>query len=281
MAAGEAGKVPVLEVVQAAYGFLAANWSALIPACLVMAAAGAASLSVSLGPGPGPLALASVISVLAGAVFAAAVLRRALRPDEAGGGTPRFGADEFRLIGVSISLFLMFLPLVTLAVFVLTAVVAGRVASSPEAMQELAADPQKLADAIAASMSPAGQMAFSGFILLLTAIALWLTVRLSLVSAATIGERRMVVLQTWGWTKGNLLRVLAAMALTFLPAMLVRGAVTSLLTPDAEGPLRLSVTTAALIGGVQGFVAALTTIPALALAARLYAGLRPPNFAAK
>lgn len=282
MAAGEAGKVPVLEVVKAAYAFFVANWAALVPACLVLAAAGAATLAieVSLAPGLAPVVLSGVLSTLSGAVFAAAVLRKALRPGEPGGATPGFGVDEMRLVGVSVSLTLMFLPLVMIAAFILSAVVAGRLADSPEAMAELAADPRKLADAIVASMSPAGQMAFSGFILLLTGVGLWLATRLCLVNAATIGERRIVILQTWTWTKGNLLRVLAAMVLTYMPALIIGSVVTSLVAPGGEST-HVNVVTAALIGGVQGFVAALTTIPGLALAAQLYAGLRPPEFVAK
>lgn len=46
MAASEAGKVPVLEVVKSAYALFAAHWSALISACLVTAESGAATLTI-------------------------------------------------------------------------------------------------------------------------------------------------------------------------------------------------------------------------------------------
>lgn len=272
------GKVPVMQCVGAAYRFALANWVSLLPACL---AVGVAMALTPLLAGSGPrgltMLLAMLVSALANAVLISAILRRALRPADAG--LPQLGADEFRLLGVAMVIGLMFLPLGVLVGAVLMSLLAGQIASSPEALAVLMQDPDALQETLTQSLSPAGQMAFSAFILLIFAIGVWLGVRLFLVNAATVGEKRMVILQTWNWTRGNLARVAFAMFLALFPPMIVGGVITTLFMEFAGDLSQASLVTVAALSGVQAFIAAVTNIPLYALSAELYRGLRPPDFA--
>jgi hypothetical protein len=129
----------------------------------------------------------------------------------------------------------------------------------------------------------AGAAALSLFIMIVFVIFIVLAARLYMVNAATIGERRIVMFQTWSWSSRNVLRVLAAMILTILPVMLIDSVVdtvgVSLLLSLPEGAR--GVVPILLIRALVTFVGAMTTIPVVALGAIFYKGLRPPGFVPK
>lgn len=283
MVASGAGKVPVLECVTAAYRFFAAHVVALLPACAVIALVAGLSPFAAAGERPNfPMMIGSaLLNIAAGTVLVAAVLRRAIHGDLRGGVS--FGADEIRLLGVAVSMALLFTPLVVLCVLVVSIAVLGRLSQSGQALENLLADPEAFADALAAVLSPGEQFMFSAFILAVFAIAVFISVRLFLVNAATMGERRIVIFQTWRWTAGNFWRVLGAMLLVLVPCSLASSILTGIITAPLAGRTAadLGVFVAYLVYAAQGFVIALSNIPGIALGAELYKGLRPQEFVAK
>ncbi len=100
-----------------------------------------------------------------------------------------------------------------------------------------------------------------------------------MVNAATIGERRIVFFQTWGWSRGNVFRVVAAIILIALPAALLNMILGSIL--NSAGNAQPAFMTAIIVDSALSLIAALVSIPSIALGAQLYKGLRPPDFVAK
>jgi hypothetical protein len=120
-------------------------------------------------------------------------------------------------------------------------------------------------------VSPAGSLSA----LALFAILVFVSARLLMVNAATIGERRIVFLQTWSWSKGNVTRVIAALFLTALPVAALQ--LLFLFSGFQPGNLAGAIAVS-YVGSLLGLIAG---IPVTALGANLYKGLRPPNFVAK
>lgn len=279
MTDGSSGKVPVARVAADAWRFLQAHWREFLPGAALLGAATAFSNSiVPSAQTMGLAVIALAISTVAGAMLSSAVYRRILRDERTGLFGLTLGADEVRLIGVAVLLALMFVPLFVLVFFVVGVVIAGRVgAAFPDASQ-FAADPEALGQAVAAALGPQGMLAFTAFLLLVMAIAIYVGVRLSLVSPATIGERRIVILQTWSWSRGNVLPMLGAICLTVIPGLLISMVIGGFLA-------RMMAPLAGQLGFVidmaMGFIGAVASIPGLALGAALYKGLRPTDFVAK
>ena len=287
------GDVPVLECVQAAYRFFAANVVRLAPAALAPALAAVVSVligGVALPGGAAPSPLASLtgvaVSALGDVVFLGAVLRLAIRNEYVQPAGVTFAADELRLLGVGLLLSLAIGPFIILGVLVLSIVVLGRLAQSPDELERIMGDPKALADAMTQSLGSTGVMLL-GFGMLAFALALcWVAIRLCLANAATVGERRVVIFQTWGWTKGNLLRVLAAAILTYAPMALALWVISSILDfaifgGDPQRFVELPRAVQAASVGLNSYLAAILGVPIPALLAQLYKGLRPPDFVAK
>ncbi len=291
MSDGAGGKVPVMESVQAAWRFFFANWAQFAPVAAVFGV-GAALIDLLSSPATqdgaaatidfSGLLLRSIGSAVIGAVFVAAVLRKAVRNKSQGPLGIAFGRDELRLIGVTLSLFLMFVPFVLLAALILSLVVFSRLGITQEALQKLMSNPDALSNLIEDRMGPAGLLAFSLFVLIATVIVIWVLVRLALINAATIGERRIVIFQTWTWTHDNFWRVLAAFLIAGIPAVAISYVANSILAElsgagkSSGGAVEFLITSA-----LAGFVGAMSQIPQLALVAHLYKGLRPPDFQPK
>ena len=128
-----------------------------------------------------------------------------------------------------------------------------------------------------------GSAALSLFIMIVFVVAMFVFVRLFLINAATMGERRIVLFQTWSWSRGNVLRMLGAILLTGLPVMLINNLAVNLVAS------MVSASSAEQGGGVLyllattwlAFISMMTSIPATVLAGIFYKGLRPPEFVAK
>jgi hypothetical protein len=290
-----AGKVPILECVRSAWAFLVEHWRRFLPAAAVTAAIAQigvvlAVLTASQGSAPqsalqaflGDL-IVILPAALAGLVFAAAILRKAVRDEYIGRTGVTFGADEVRLLGAAVAMMCLFLPLIALVAIVMFVVVFSRIAASDEALRALLADPEALNAAITAALGDSGAVAFSLFILIVCALFIVLAARLYMINAATIGERRIVLLQTWSWSRGNVLRIIAAMILTVLPVMMLDNLVVSIfaaLTASTDGS-GASLPLLLIVGFSVSFVTALTSIPIIMLGAILYKGLRPRDFVPK
>lgn len=295
MADTAAGKVPVFACVREAWQFLIANWRLFVPAAAILAVVSQigpalALLTVPADPAPQTVMqnmLGDFITVLpsmiAGLLYTAAILRKAVRDEFTGRVGLAFGADEVRLLGVAAAMACLFVPIVGLVIVVLSITVFSRIATSEAALEAILADPEAMNDAIVAALGEGGSTALSLFIMVMFVIFLVLAARLYMVNAATIGERRIVIFQTWSWSSGNVMRLLAAMILTVLPVMLIDSVVgsvgVSVLMALPEGAQ--SVLPLLIVQTLVTFVGAMTTIPVVVLGAIFYRGLRPSGFVPK
>ena len=290
-----AGKVPVLACVREAWQFLLTNWRLFLPAAAIVAVVSQVGPTLALMSPPAPGIQQSVMqkmlgdflaytpAMIASLLYSAAILRKAVRDEFVGRIGLTFGADEVRLLGVAAAMACLFIPLVSLVVIVLSITVFSKIATSDAALEALLADQEALNNAIIAAVGEDGAAALSLFIMIMFAVFIVLAARLYMVNAATIGERRIVMFQTWSWSSRNVLRLLGAMILTVLPVMLIDSVVdtfgVSLLMSLPEGAQ--GVFPVLLVRALVTFVGAMTTIPVVALGAIFYKGLRPPGFVAK
>ena len=273
------GKVPVIECVVASWRFLLDNWRPLLPAALIataistlapviVAAGGAASF--------GALTVATLVTLLADVVLAAAVLRKAVRNEVVSPLGVGLGQDEFRLIAVLASFGLLLIPPLVVLAFIYTAIALGQAGLTESEIEAMASDPDAVNRIMmqAASTPPGALLCAIGVVL----FALLFT-RLYIVNAASIGEKRIVFFQTWSWSKGNVLRIFAAIIVTLLPAILISAIVSEILAGLVPASAGLVAITARVF--VASLVGAFLSVPPTALGAQLYKGLRPPNFTAK
>lgn len=288
-----AGKVPVIACVRQAWEFLLENFRLFLPAAAIVAVVAQVGplLAAFSPPQPGQSQtvmqtllgdfLINLPSMIVSLLYSAAILRKAVRNEYTGTFGLSFGADEVRLLGVAAAMACLFVPLISLVVIVLAVTVFSKLATSQQGLEALLADPEAMNDAIIAAVGEGGAAALSLFIMFMFALFIVLAARLYMVNAATIGERRMVIFQTWSWTSGNVFRVLAAMILTILPVMLIDSIVSSFAVTLLGAAGQGDVTLWLLARTAITFVGALTTIPVVALGAIFYKGLRPPGFVPK
>lgn len=292
--ADAAGKLPIITCVRDAWLFLRDHWRMFAPAAAAMAlvsqigyllavmSGGGSGAQSAFGGNLGDLAV-TMPAVLASLVFAAAVSRKAVRNEFTGPMGLGFGADELRLLAIVAAYACMIIPLGTLVFIVVTTTVLSRLASTPDELAALMDDPEALNAALTQALGPGGTAAFMLFIMLVFAAAIYLFTRLFMVNAATIGERRVVMFQTWGWSRGNVLRMFAAIMLTWFPAYVIDSLVVevgvAVLRPiTSEGNAGIVLIA---FNAIATFVAAMVGIPSIVLGAILYKGLRPADFAAK
>lgn len=278
------GKVPILECVKVSWTFLLQHWQMFVPAALVVGAVEgvatamlASSGGLSATPALGPVLLSVLPSIVAGVVFTTAVLRKAVRNEFSGPAGLGFGVDEMRLLGVLGSLILLIFPVALLFLMVLSVYIFSRLGMTEQQVEAMSNDPEALAKALIEALGPTGILAMYALFFLGVALLVYVLAKLFLVNAATIGEKKVVFFQTWSWSKGNTYRVILAMLLTSLPAAGVNFVLQSLAASVAgAGAVAVIAVSAA-----TAFIAALLSIPQIALGAHLYKGLRPPGFVAK
>ena len=274
-----AGKVPVLECFRAAWAFLFQNWQLFVPtAAVVGTVTGFALLIGGGGTAPGPALLSMLPPLVAGVMFTAAILRKAVRNEFTGPAGLGFGQDEMRLLGVLGSIVLLIFPVVFLALMVFSVYIVGRLGLTEQELEALSADPEALAKAMTDALGPTGILAMYGLFFAGVALLVYVLAKLFMVNAATIGEKKIVFFQTWAWSKGNTYRIILAMLLTALPAAGVNLLLQILVASTGAGA---NLIVAVVVNAIAGFVAAMVNIPQIALGAHLYKGLRPPEFVAK
>lgn len=286
MADASSGKVPILECVVVSWRFLFDNWSRFLPAALIVSIISALSPLVTgslLGGGTPPAVYASVlVTTLAAVFFAAAVLRYAVRQEFSGPAGLGFGADETRLIGVLASLTLLLTPLIFIVGLVWAASIFGSLGLTPEELDAKAQDSAAFNEMIREAMTRPPDSTVIVVAILAIALGAYVFVRLSMANAATIGERKFVFFQTWAWSKGNVLRILAAVFVTALPPALFNIIIVSALSGiivagDNPGGSVIYV----VLETARGLIGNMGDIPLIALGAHLYRGLKPPGFAAR
>ena len=156
--------------------------------------------------------------------MSAAIARSVLYPTQKALGYLRFGADEFRVLVVTLGLGLIF--------FVLTAVIWAII----------------FALGAAAMNAPILWALLAIFFLAAWAGFLWLTVRLSLAVPMTLAEKRIVLFGSWSLTKGRVwpligMAVIAGVmsmvvsllgSLIFLPLQMMTGGMEKLATVEGQ-----------------------------------------------
>ena len=273
------GKVPVVECAVVAWRFFLENWQRFLPAAVIVALVSgiAPALLVSGQATPLGQLLVAAISTIVGIFFVAAVLRQAVRGEFQGPAGLGFGPDETRLFGILGATALLVVPPILLFSVVVFVVLLGRMGSADQ-LDALAADPEAFNRALNEALATPAGMVVQLIGLVLIGVLLVVSARLIMINAATIGERRIVFFQTWSWSKGNVLRIIAAMILTALPVALFNLIVNSILS-GAVG--RQGGAAAIMLEVVIALIGALGLIPQIALGAHLYKGLRPPGFTPK
>ncbi len=275
------GKVPILESARAGFAFARENIAISAAAAAIVAAPVALLETVAqqqILSGAPILGFAIwLASLYAGVFFHAALLRRALALEPGKGAAIRLSADEARL-GVAIGVAGFFLAIVCLLPGVFVSAIAFAVLAEPFAAEIQAAAGDAVAQQAIAQKVMAQNPGATLAVLAALAFAWWAaTSRLYLVAPATIAERRIRTLETWAWTKGNMLRIMAARLALLGPAfsvvMFAQLAIVSLTGGAAEPPILLEIG----IRYAGAFVLLLVYSAAEAgLSAYLYRGLRPP-----
>ncbi len=285
--ADSSGKLPIFVCVRDAWLFLRDHWRMFLPAAVAVALVSQLgfALAVMSGGGGGgqpalsgnlgSLALLSLPALLASVVFAAAVLRKFLRNEFTGPIGLSFGADELRLAIFACIAFslptLIYLSMLSL------------LGLTPDELVALLNDPEALNAALMESPGPRVTAAMSLLVILAFPTAIYLVTRLFMVNAATIGERRVMIFQTWSWSRGNVLRMLAAIMLTWLPAYMIDNLVIEVGAAILR-PMTIEGNAGAVLiafNAVATFVATMAGIPSIVLGAILYKGLRPVDFVAR
>lgn len=144
-------------------------------------------------------AILAPLMLVLGAILSAAVARAVLRPSEKAFGYMRLGADELRVLAVSLILAIVFASLFTI-LFAAAGLVAGL-----------------------AGQAGGGVGVLVGILMGLGALVfcIWLAVRLSLAIPATLVEKRIAPFSTFGLTKGHTFPLLGMAIIAGIMSMLV------------------------------------------------------------
>lgn len=269
------GKVPVRESIGAALRFLRTHWRPVITIAAVTSLVHAGAFLL-LGVSLPFLLIVFFASACAHAAFLSTAfngpppLNRALFAD---------GARVF----VSVAAVAFFMAIVFFMVFYL----AMGVLIAPYAEQVKAAGEDQAALTEIMTQAVQSQPATLTWALLLGgALLLLLTSRFYLVAPASVDRKRIVVFDSWRWTKGNMLRIAAARIALLLPAFALVSALQSLAAllfgvNAADAPALAGLATAnPILFAAFYFVAGAIQLALLGaleagLAAYLYQGLRP------
>lgn len=270
-------QLPVLQSARAAYDFFLSHWTRALPGA-ALAALGATAMGLIMrtppeARGAGATLLALALVFISTVIYQSALYRMALRPEESSRFGLTLGGDEARLAGLYAAL-TAFMTLIGVVAFTAVLIVmAGVVGFSGdmEAIQAAQNDPAAMAQAL----GPVGMLlymiCFAGFI----ALMVWVGVRLALAAPATIAEKRFRMLATWPWTKGSVLRIIAAFILAVLPAALAIGLLQSGFEGAMDGASRAAL---AIFLFIMNWISAATVgVISAGLYAYLYTGLHTPD----
>jgi hypothetical protein len=274
------GGVPILASACAGYAFMRASLRTVAPAAVMFAAATA--LAAVAAPAPGANAAAEIISLIAtlasilfGLAYSAFSYRLALRKDASGFFGLKIGKDESNLLGAAFVVGFFFLIVIVVCIVIFSLAMIPAAAQAKVDLASVApGDEAAMLEAFGAIFKGPGGPYLIATALGLGGFIIWLSLRLFLVNAATMAEGRIMAFSTWGWTKGDTLRILAAAMMVLFPIALVIGLALAVLGQvlgtsgfgDAAGSF------------LQALAQNLFLIPAVTgLSVFLYRGMRPPD----
>lgn len=278
------GGVPILASARAGYAFMRDSLRTVAPAAVMFAVATA--LAGVVAPAPGAVSaagteivslIATLVSILFGLAYSAFNYRLALRNDASGFFGLKIGRDESNLLGAAIVVGFFFLIVVVFAIVIFSIALLPAAAQAKVDLRSVApGDEAAMLEAFGAIFKGPGGPYLIAIALGLCGFIIWLSLRLFLVNAATMAEGRIMAFSTWGWTKGDTLRILAAAMMVLFPIALVIGLALAVLGQvlgtsgfgDAAGNF------------VQALAQNLFLVPAVTgLSVFLYRGLRPADLA--
>ncbi len=276
-----AGKVPIFQCASAAVSAWRAGLRALLPSAGLMGVA-ATVLSLLIGPSAiasNPGALVSLSAAMLGptALYYAAAMRGAFGQ---GYGVNRDVVRDGLAVFTGVGVVGFFLLLALIA----TNLAANAILFAPfvEELQAAGEDPavmQNVAERIVTENPEGVALVFALF----AAITMLLTSRLYLAGPESVAAHRGRSFETWTWTKGNLLRIIAvrlvllvpAYALSVLAGFVVAGPVVALLSGAGNAP---SAPAVAVGLGIVTFLMALVHQGLEAhVCVVLHKGLRPTS----
>jgi hypothetical protein len=280
------GKVPVLESVRAAWAFLRENAAKLAPLAAIIAILSTPVAIFASRAALGGDLLGMLAANLASGLFTAMLFAGAFRLSFGGAAGPNiaglsFGGDEMRLFGAGIVI--AFFLFIVFMVAALPGILIIGMSLQPFAKEIEAAgqNPQAMVAVMQKALS-ANPAPLLGVIGLYAFIWMALTSRLFAAAPATFAEKQVRTFETWAWTKGNMLRIMAARLLVLLPAFMVmalgQGVVSAALGVDGNAGQALAQADprAVVASFVGNFLMALVYFSTEAgLSAYLYRGLRP------
>lgn len=260
-------RIPVLLCVANAFRFLGSNWIRFLPAAFVVALISTFSALLSTG------AVAqfgfSLVSGLAGVAFAAAIIRKVLNDEYKSPIGLALGADEFRLFAATIAVILLLLPAGFILFMITAGILVARLGMDEAQLERMSQDPEAMRAALIDVIGPGDLLL--GLVILLP--LLWLSARFFFVNPGTMSEGKVVVLESWTWSRGHAWRIMIAIVLTSAP-LLAFSAFFMTMGPGLMG--QSPITSLLLIAG-SSTVSAILRIPIIALSAILFLGLRPPS----
>jgi hypothetical protein len=193
------GGVPIVESARAGFDFMRKSIRTVAPAGLLTAALAALTAAVSPSEPAGAMNLPGLALDIAGLAlmisFSAFVLRLALRQDASGFYGLKAGKDESNLLGALLWVGFFFVIVVLLAFFIFSIGLVIAAGNAGVRLEEYQNDPNGMREAVIQIMTSAPWLWVLG--LLEFAALVWLSTRLTLVSAATIGEGRIMGFSTW------------------------------------------------------------------------------------
>lgn len=269
------GKAPIMESAGHGVAFLRQHWRF----AFLVAAIGALAQGLSLLLfGPGLMSLVVVLVVAAGAH--AALLGAALHGEP--GAAARLPGDTGR-VGGAMAVVGFFMAIISFMIVYITMSVL--LWPSREQVKAAGQDQAQLAEILNRAVESQPGLLFWAPIIG-AAILFALTSRLYLAAPASVDQRRVVVFDSWRWTRGNMLRVAAARLLLLAPGLILVFALQTLIAVAFGMPGGDAAALARLAEGSPGrfaifFAAASFVQIALyspleaGLSAYLYRGLRP------
>lgn len=268
------GKVPIMESGGAAVRFVREQWRFILMVAAVGALLQGLTYFIFRGSALGGLLL------LSAAIYAALVGAALHGPQ---GARARLGGDTLR-VAASMAIVGFFMAIV--AFVAIYAAMVALIAPFAEEVKAAAQDEAQMrAIMLRAVESQPQLLLWAGAIVFLLLFAL--SSRLYLAAPASVDQRRIVVFDSWRWTKGNMLRIAVARIWLLGWALLLVGALQLLLAavfgaaPSNMEALMalLQPTPAGLIFGTLASFIQIGVYSALeaGLSTYLYRGLKPPD----
>jgi len=147
----------------------------------------------------GVMVLLFPLGLLFGAMLNAAVARSVLEPHKSAFGYLRIGADELRVLAVT-----LVLAILAFIVFGVMSFAGGVIAGFASV-----------------ALGDAGWVAAFVVGLALVAVGVWLAARFSLAVPITLAEKRIAIFDSWGVTKGRVWAIIGMAVLAFIMTIVV------------------------------------------------------------